>query len=138
MLDPLAGDAGDTRKGTIMTTSRIGAFAIGYLRDIDFGPEIVGYLERIEATMAPYGGEFLVHGTTPVPLEGEWDGDVIIIGFPDMESARAWYASPAYQELVPLRTRNSRSMVALLEAVPPEYRAADTLARLLGRADLTA
>ena len=31
----------------------------------------------------------------------------MVIGFPDPDAARAWYDSPAYQEILPLRTRNS-------------------------------
>jgi hypothetical protein len=33
-------------------------------------------------------------------VEGDWDGDVVIIGFPDRDAAEAWYHSPAYQEIL--------------------------------------
>lgn len=38
------------------------AYAIAYLRQVDFGEAIVDYLQRIDATLAPHGGHFLVHG----------------------------------------------------------------------------
>ncbi len=115
-----------------MTTSDAPAYAIAYLRDVDLGPEIFEYIEKIDATLAPFGGRFIVHGGPVVPAEGEWDGDVVIIEFPDAEAAEQWYASPAYQEILPLRTEHSRSMAALLRGVPRGYRAVDKLAELMG------
>ena len=109
------------------------AYAIAYLRDVDANAEIVDYIERSDATLAPYGGHFLVHGGKLTPAEGEWTGDVIIIEFPDEQSAVAWYGSPAYQDILPLRTRNSHGMAALVRGVPVGYRAVDKLAELLGQ-----
>jgi uncharacterized protein (DUF1330 family) len=109
-------------------------YAIAYLRDVRFGEEIIEYLQRIDATLAPYGGRFLVHGGAITPAEGTWDGDLVIIGFPDRASAVEWYDSPAYQEILPLRTENSRSIAALVEGVPAQYQATDKLAELLSRA----
>lgn len=110
------------------------AYAIAYLNDVDFGEAIIEYIEKIDATMAPYGGHFLVHGGTITPAEGEWTGDIVIIEFPDAQAATDWYASPGYQEILPLRTENSRSIAALVEGVPDGYRAVDKLAPLLGDA----
>jgi hypothetical protein len=36
------------------------SYAVAILRDVNIGPEIVEYLERIDATLAPYGGHFIV------------------------------------------------------------------------------
>jgi uncharacterized protein (DUF1330 family) len=110
------------------------AYAIAYLNDVDFGAEIIEYIEKIDATLAPYGGRFLVHGGKVSPAEGEWTGEVVLIEFPDAEAATEWYGSPAYQEILPLRTEHSRSMAALLPGVPEGYRAVDKLADLLGNA----
>lgn len=65
------------------------AYAIGLLEDLQFGPDIVSYLQRIDATLAPYGGEFLVHGTRPELREGSFGGDCVVIAFPSMDQARA-------------------------------------------------
>jgi len=46
------------------------AYAIAYLRDVRFGEEIIEYLQRIDATLAPYGGRFLVHGVRSRPPRG--------------------------------------------------------------------
>lgn len=107
------------------------AYAIGLLEDLQFGPDIVTYLQRIDATLVPYGGEFLVHGTRPELREGTFGGDCVVIAFPSMEQARAWYGSDAYAPLIPLRTQHSRSTVFLLEGVKEvPYRAVGLLEKL--------
>jgi uncharacterized protein (DUF1330 family) len=60
-------------------------------------------------------------------LEGNWPGDLIVIEFPDRERARAWYASPAYQEILPLRTGNSEGDVIFAEGVSKAHRTMDVL-----------
>lgn len=106
------------------------AYAIAHLEQVDMGPAIVEYLERIDATLAPYSGRFLVHGSAPEAKEGSIGGDIIVIAFPDIEHARAWYASPAYQAILPLRTENSRGIAFLVNGVPENYKATDVLAKL--------
>ena len=110
------------------------AYAIAYLRDVDFGDAIIDYLSRIDATLAPFGGRFLVHGGEVDGLEGVWDGDVIIIEFDDRASARGWYASPAYQAILPLRADNSDGIAAIVAGVPTGYQATDGLAAMLASA----
>ena len=103
-------------------------YGLGILQDVDMGPAIVEYLERIDATLAPYGGRFIIHGGRGEALEGANPGDVILIEFPDRRSAAAWYESPAYQEILPLRTEHAVSTVVLLDGVDADHRATDVLA----------
>lgn len=105
------------------------AYGVAVLKSVDLGPEIIGYLEGIDATLAPFGGRFLIHGDPPERLEGSWAGDLIVIEFPNRASARAWYASSAYQAILPLRTRNSIGDVILIDGVSADHRATDVLAR---------
>lgn len=100
------------------------AFAIAHLRSVEWGPEIIEYLKKIDDTLVPHGGAFLIHGSMPEVLEGELPGQVVVIRFPDMDKARAWYDSPAYQAILPLRTRNSDGIAFLVQGVPDGYRAA--------------
>ena len=117
------------------TASRPG-YAVAYLRDVRLGEDIAAYLERIDETLEPFGGAFVVHGGRALALEGVWDGDVVIISFPSVTAAQEWYHSPGYQAIVGLRTDNSESIAAILEGVPVGgYRAADSVARIVpGRA----
>jgi len=103
-------------------------YAIGHLRDVALGADIITYLEHIDATLAPYGGRFLVHGGTPRVVEGRWEGDLVIIEFPDRRRAEDWYASAAYRRILPLRTRNAVSDVIFIDGVTPGHRAPDVLA----------
>lgn len=103
------------------------AYAIGHLTNVNMGPDIVAYLERIDATMAPFQGRFIIHGDRFELKEGALGGDLIVIEFPDMEKARAWYDSPAYQAILPLRTRNSQATVVLVPGNAPDHIATDVL-----------
>ncbi|MBF9069686.1 DUF1330 domain-containing protein [Streptacidiphilus fuscans] len=105
------------------------AYALALVHSVEFGPEIVEYLQRIDATLDPFGGRFVVHGGNAELLEGSWDDirDVILIEFPDDTNLRAWYASPAYQEILPLRTRNMNATAVILTGVPAGYRGVDSL-----------
>ncbi len=104
-------------------------YAVGLLRDIRMGPEIVAYLEGIDATLLSFGGRFLVHGGPRTDLEGACDRDLIVIAFPDREAAQGWYTSPAYQELLPLRRDHAEGDVFLIDGVGEAHRATDTLSR---------
>jgi len=106
------------------------AYAIANLSNVDLNADIVRYLQEIDDTLVPFGGRFLVHGVTPEVMEGPWADATVIIEFPDLERARAWYASPAYLELLPLRTENSDSAAAILDGVGDGYRAASFLKKL--------
>ena len=91
------------------------------------GPAVVEYLQRIDATLAPFGGRFIVHGGEVEVLEGNWPGHLIVIEFPDRDRASSWYNSDAYQEIVRLRTDNSESDVIMIDGVGSEHRATDVL-----------
>jgi uncharacterized protein (DUF1330 family) len=94
---------------------------------VNVGPQIVEYLERIDATLATYGGRFIVHGGEQQVLEGESPGTVIVIEFPDTARAKEWYDSPEYQDILPLRADNATSTIFVIDGVGPEHRATDVL-----------
>lgn len=103
------------------------AYAVAHLRRVSMGPEIVEYLQKIDATLAPFGGRFVIHGGEKTVLEGSWQGDLIVIAFPDREGAEAWYASPAYRAILPLRRENADGDVILVDGIPGDHRAIDIL-----------
>lgn len=109
------------------------AYAVAHLRTSHINADVLDYIERIQATMDLYGGRFLVHGATVEVREGSWPGTVVILEFPDMDSARAWYESPAYQQIMPLRTAHIDGDTIIVEGVAPAYSAAHTAAVLRGQ-----
>ena len=57
------------------------------------------YKALVPATIAAFGGEFVVRGGEQQALEGAAPSErTVVLRFPDMAAARAWYQSPAYQE----------------------------------------
>jgi len=48
--------------------------------------------------VAKYGGEFLARGGAAVQMEGTGRARNVIIRFKDMETAKAFYNGPEYQE----------------------------------------
>jgi hypothetical protein len=48
------------------------AYAVAHMREVTMGPQIVEYLRRIDATLEPFAGRFLVHGGEVEVLEGAW------------------------------------------------------------------
>jgi uncharacterized protein (DUF1330 family) len=112
---------------------QIPAYAVGYLRQVVFGDDIVRYMREIDETLAPFGGEFIVHGGHIEAVEGQWDGDLVIIRFPDRASALQWYESADYQRILPLRTENSRSMAAIVDGVKPGHTGSAKVDELLAQ-----
>lgn len=97
------------------------AYAIANLHNPSPHPDVAEYIERIPGTFEPYGGRFLVHATPHEVMEGSWDGAVVVIGFPSIEQARAWWDSPAYREIAPLRSRHIDGDIVLVAGVPEDY-----------------
>jgi uncharacterized protein (DUF1330 family) len=106
------------------------AYALAHLRTPTAHEDVFTYIDRIQETMDPYGGRFLVHGAEVEVLEGSWPGTVVILEFPDVSAARAWYASPDYQEILPLRTRHIDGDTLIVQGVGDGYDARVTAAQL--------
>jgi uncharacterized protein (DUF1330 family) len=69
-------------------------------------------------TLEPYDGRFIVRGGETECVEGSWDVDrTVVIEFPSMEQARAWYHSDAYQKLATVRREASTADFVLVEGV---------------------
>ncbi|MDQ1079923.1 DUF1330 domain-containing protein [Pseudoroseomonas cervicalis] len=102
-------------------------YAVGLLHPVALRPEIAAYLAAIDATLAPFGGRFLIHGGPREALEGECGRDLVVIAFPDRARARGWYDSPAYRAILPLRREHLRGEVFLIDGVAEGHRATDLL-----------
>jgi uncharacterized protein (DUF1330 family) len=112
------------------------AYAIAHLRQPTVNEDVIRYIEQIQSTMDPFGGRFLVHGKEVEVMEGPFPGTLVVIGFPDIERARAWYASPAYRAILPLRTDHIPGEAVLVEGVPADYDAGQRAAALREAAGL--
>jgi len=101
-------------------------YLINHLRIPDGvpNPEALTYLENVEATFLPYGGKWLALDAPVDPLEGDWPGSVVLMEFPDMDTAQKWYNSPEYQKILHLRTGNAISDLILVDQVGPDFTSA--------------
>ena len=58
------------------------------------------YMKHTPRVIAQHGGRFLVRGATAITLEGDEDERrVVVIEFPSLERARAFYDSPEYHAI---------------------------------------
>jgi uncharacterized protein (DUF1330 family) len=107
------------------------AYGLAHLRPPAVLPEeVFQYLERIQATLDPYGGKFLVHGAPVQVVEGDWPGGLVLIEFPSLAVAREWYGSPAYREIVHLRADHIPGDLILVEGCGPDHDSAALAAAL--------
>jgi uncharacterized protein (DUF1330 family) len=68
------------------------------------------------ASVARHGGKFIVRGGKTQSMEGGWDPKrIVVLEFPSMDAAKAFYDSPDYQEALKIRLATSRSKAILVE-----------------------
>jgi len=92
------------------------AYVIGDVRDAWDAAALEEYRRRNTDAVAAHGGRFIVRGGEIERLEGEWDTRrIIVIEFPDMQSARGWYESDDYAPLKTLRRSASDTNIILVE-----------------------
>ncbi|MCW2966453.1 MAG: hypothetical protein JWM71_225 [Solirubrobacteraceae bacterium] len=76
------------------------------------------YTAHTVETLEPFGGRFIVRGGAHEAIEGDWrPARIVVIEFPDAQAARAWHASEAYQEILPIRHEASTGSMVLVEGV---------------------
>lgn len=68
------------------------------------------YRSQVAATFTPYRGRFLASSTDTIGLEGEPPkGRIVIVEFPSLAVARAWWASEEYAAPKALRMQAART-----------------------------
>ena len=76
------------------------------------------YVEKVQATLDLFGGEFLVRGGRSVSYEGTPPGDrTVVIRFPTYQAAQDWYHSPEYAPVRALRQAASSSVQTIVEGI---------------------
>ena len=89
--------------------------ALVTIRDPDRYKE---YASQTQASLDPFGVRFIVRGGPSERLEGEWDAQrTVVIEFPSVEQAKAWYASDDYRRIAPIRQGASTGDFAVVEGV---------------------
>ena len=73
------------------------------------------YVKATPAVIAKFGGRFIARGGETITLEGPAETRrVVLIEFPSLEMAKAFYDSPEYREVMKLREGSAdASLVAI-------------------------
>lgn len=95
-------------------TSRKG-YAIFQEEITDWDTYLEEYLPPAADTIEDHGGNVLVGNPDPEVVEGEWDHSMtVVIEFPSVEDAHAWYNDATYEEVKPLRHESSEYAHAII------------------------
>ena len=76
------------------------------------------YRAAVPATIAQYGGRYLVRGgATELVEAGPEPKRIVIVEFADKAAFRRWYDSPEYQKILPGRLDNSTARAFVVDGV---------------------
>jgi uncharacterized protein (DUF1330 family) len=76
------------------------------------------YKQAAAASIAQYGGRYLVRGGKHEVLEGTWRPTrLVVLEFPTVEAAKRWYASEEYGKAKPIRLQHAEGHLVLVEGV---------------------
>ena len=76
------------------------------------------YRSKVEGIIERHGGRYLVRGGAVEVREGEPGiARLVILEFPSVEAARAFYDSADYQAILPIRTANAAATLIIAEGI---------------------
>ena len=76
------------------------------------------YKQMAEASVAAFGGRYVVRGGLVDTLEGDWHpARLVMLEFPSAERAREWWSSELYRPGKELRQATARSRMILVRGV---------------------
>jgi len=92
------------------------AYVVGHITVKD--PETwAEYRSRVPETLAPWEAELVFRGKQVAALSGENPHpDIVVIRFPSVAAVNGWFASSAYQALIPLRQQAADVVLLSYEA----------------------
>jgi uncharacterized protein (DUF1330 family) len=74
------------------------------------------YKKMVPPSLAPYGGRFIVRGGKVENLEGDWlPKRFVMVEFPSVEQAKAWWSSSEYSAAKALRHATAKSEMIVVE-----------------------
>lgn len=78
----------------------------------------VHYKDLAQAAVAHYGGIYLARGGKNETIEGDWHANrLVILEFPSLEQAKAWWSSPEYAPALALRHLYANTRMVMVEGV---------------------
>jgi uncharacterized protein (DUF1330 family) len=94
------------------------AYFVVDIKEITDPQTYAEYRQGVAATLARYGGKFLVRGGAYETIEGDWQPHrFVILQFEDEEHFKHWYNSPEYSKLRELRFKASTGRAIIVQGV---------------------
>ena len=76
------------------------------------------YKAMVLPSLTEYGGRFLVRGGRIETLEGDWSPKrFVMVEFPSVDKAKAWWDSAGYAEAKALRQATAKTQMIVVEGV---------------------
>jgi uncharacterized protein (DUF1330 family) len=76
------------------------------------------YKKLAGATVAKYGGKYIVRGGAAETLEGDWQPKrIVILQFENVERAKEWLNCPEYREPRKMRHRTAKTNMIVVEGL---------------------
>jgi uncharacterized protein (DUF1330 family) len=76
------------------------------------------YKKMVPPSLEPFGGRFLVRGGKVDNLEGDWAPKrLVIVEFPSVEEAKAWWDSTEYAEAKALRQATAKTQMIVAQGL---------------------
>ena len=76
------------------------------------------YKKLVPPSLEKFGGRFIVRGGATETLEGDWaPRRFVIVEFPSVEQAKAWWNSPEYAEAKALRQATSETQMIVVPGI---------------------
>lgn len=76
------------------------------------------YKKLTPGSLVPFEGRFIVRGGHTETLEGEWHtGRVVVLEFPSLAQAKAWWSSSGYAPAKAIRQASSETKMIVVEGV---------------------
>jgi uncharacterized protein (DUF1330 family) len=78
------------------------------------------YVAKVSHTIESHQGRVVAFDEEPEVVEGPIEQPrTVILEFPSMAAFYAWYDSPEYQEILPLRLKSTRGTLIVAKGVTP-------------------
>jgi len=76
------------------------------------------YIQRVPQTIEKFGGRYLARGGQVNVVSGEWNPErVIIVEFESRDKFNAWWNSPEYRAVAPLRELSTKTNAIVVEGM---------------------
>ncbi len=73
------------------------------------------YAVKVTPIVERYGGKYVAVDKSPDVRDGDWPFvRTVIVAYPNHAAAKAWYDSPEYKEIIPIRKRAIDANIAMV------------------------